>query len=98
MADRPSQSGSRASEIATRVCVSESAWTDWGWVTSVMPRVSVAACRSFASTTVLDTVFIYYGQVGKHVVLLLCGGTKQSQSRDIDQAQQYWRDYRNRSS
>ena len=41
---------------------------------------------------------VYFGQAGKHIVLLLCGGTKQTQSGDIEQAHEYWRDYRSRSS
>ncbi len=41
---------------------------------------------------------VYFGRAGERIVLLLCGGTKQAQSRDIEQAQQYWRDYRSRSS
>ena len=36
---------------------------------------------------------IYFGQVGKTVILLLCGGTKRKQQKDIDQAKQYWKDY-----
>ena len=37
-------------------------------------------------------------KANKRIVLLLCGGTKQAQARDIEQAQEYWRDYRSRSS
>jgi putative addiction module killer protein len=37
---------------------------------------------------------IYFGQVGTTIVLLLCGGDKSSQIKDIRQAQEYWRDYR----
>ena len=41
---------------------------------------------------------VYSGQAGARLVLLLCGGTKRTQSRDIEQARSYWRDYRRRSS
>ncbi|CCI19167.1 conserved hypothetical protein [Microcystis aeruginosa PCC 9807] len=37
---------------------------------------------------------IYFGQVGTTIVLLLCGGDKGTQIKDIRQAQEYWRDYR----
>jgi putative addiction module killer protein len=37
---------------------------------------------------------IYFGQVGTTIVLLLCGGDKSTQIKDIRQAQEYWRDYR----
>ena len=32
------------------------------------------------------------------VVILLCGGTKRSQRRDIERAKAYWQDLRNRSN
>jgi len=37
---------------------------------------------------------IYFRQVGTTIVLLLCGGDKSTQIKDIRQAQEYWRDYR----
>lgn len=37
---------------------------------------------------------IYYGMDGSTVVLLLCGGDKSSQRRDIEKAKGYWREYR----
>jgi len=39
---------------------------------------------------------IYYGKVGNRVVLLLCGGDKGSQKRDIAKAKEYWKDYQSR--
>jgi putative addiction module killer protein len=35
----------------------------------------------------------YYGMDGKIVVLLLCGGDKSSQKRDITKAKVYWQEY-----
>lgn len=37
---------------------------------------------------------VYYGWDGEAAVILLCGGDKDSQSRDIELAKKYWRDYR----
>jgi len=37
---------------------------------------------------------VYFGREGDAVVILLCGGDKGSQARDIERAQDYWRDYR----
>ena len=36
---------------------------------------------------------IYFGRDGASLVLLLAGGTKTSQAKDIRRAQDYWRDY-----
>ena len=36
---------------------------------------------------------IYFGQDGSKLVLLLVGGSKGTQVKDIRRAQQYWRDY-----
>ncbi len=41
---------------------------------------------------------IYFVFEADAVLLLLCGGDKSSQSRDIARAKRYWRDYRNRSN
>ena len=37
---------------------------------------------------------IYFGQTGQKVILLLCGGIKKTQPRDIAKAKEYWKDYR----
>ena len=37
---------------------------------------------------------IYFAQDGATVVVLLCGGDKSSQSKDIRHAQAYWQDYK----
>ena len=37
---------------------------------------------------------IYFGEVDQTIVLLLCGGDKSSQVRDIEQAKAYWREYK----
>lgn len=37
---------------------------------------------------------IYLGQEADAVVVLLCGGSKHSQRRDIKRARTYWRDYK----
>ena len=40
---------------------------------------------------------IYFGRDGASLVLLLAGGTKASQAKDVRRAQDYWRDYLERS-
>jgi putative addiction module killer protein len=37
---------------------------------------------------------VYFGQHGKQLILLLCGGDKNSQSKDICMAHNYWDDFR----
>ena len=37
---------------------------------------------------------IYFAEVDNLIVLLLCGGYKSSQQRDIGRAKTYWRDYK----
>lgn len=37
---------------------------------------------------------VYYGEHGRTVVLLLCGGDKRSQARDILLAKKFWLEYR----
>ncbi len=40
---------------------------------------------------------VYFGRKGDYVVILLCGGDKSTQSKDIALAQNYWEDYRRRT-
>ena len=37
---------------------------------------------------------VYFGQEGQTVIILLCGGDKKSQKKDIQNALVYWADYR----
>jgi putative addiction module killer protein len=39
---------------------------------------------------------VYYAMAGKQVVLLLCGGAKQTQDADIIRACEYWQDWQRR--
>ena len=39
---------------------------------------------------------IYYSKIGNKVLLLLCGGDKGSQSRDINKAKEYLEEYQSR--
>jgi putative addiction module killer protein len=41
---------------------------------------------------------VYFGQEGKLLILLLCGGDKSTQTKDIKRAHAYWKDYQTRSS
>jgi len=36
---------------------------------------------------------VYYGELDNTLVLLLCGGDKSSQKKDVKKAKVYWRDY-----
>lgn len=40
---------------------------------------------------------VYYGKEGRQVYLLLCGGDKSSQSKDIKKAKVYWKDHKRRN-
>lgn len=37
---------------------------------------------------------IYYGLEGDKIVLLLCGGEKKTQKKDIKKAKAFWKDYK----
>jgi putative addiction module killer protein len=39
---------------------------------------------------------VYYGQEGNVLILLLCGGDKRTQTKDIENAHTYWKDYQAR--
>jgi putative addiction module killer protein len=39
---------------------------------------------------------IYYSKIGNKIVLLLCGGDKGSQSKDINKAKEYFKEYLSR--
>ncbi len=40
---------------------------------------------------------VYYAMIGRVCVLLLCGGDKRKQSRDIERALQFLKDYKGRT-
>ena len=39
---------------------------------------------------------VYYGEVGKKLIMLLRGGDKRTQASDIRRANGYWKDYKSR--
>ena len=40
---------------------------------------------------------IYFGELEKVIVILLCGGAKRTQKRDENKAREYWHELRNRT-
>ena len=62
--------------------------------TSNVKRVGAGVCE-------LKVAFgpgyrVYFGQDGRDIVILLGGGTKKRQQRDIETAQDRWRSYKDR--
>ena len=41
---------------------------------------------------------VYFGRHGQRIVILLCGGTKKTQSTDIKTAKAYWADWKRRQA
>jgi hypothetical protein len=39
---------------------------------------------------------VYYAHDDNALILLLCGGDKRTQAKDIEQAHEYWKDYKAR--
>lgn len=37
---------------------------------------------------------VYFGREGEKIVILLCGGDKSTQSKDIEKAKIYWSEYK----
>lgn len=41
---------------------------------------------------------VYYGREGERMILILCGGDKSTQDKDIERAKAAWTDYRSRDN
>jgi len=41
---------------------------------------------------------VYFGKAGRNIVILLVGGDKKTQKKDIQKAQNYWQDYQRRTA
>ena len=41
---------------------------------------------------------VYFARIGQVIVLLLCGGDKTTQQRDIDRAKEYFENYKARTA
>ena len=66
-----------------------------GYRGSYWPKTGV---RHISISTELRLFFgpgyrVYFGEHGDAIVVLLCGGDKGSQSKDIEQAKAYWKEY-----
>lgn len=57
--------------------------------TLVISIILRAIYSNFEFTLVLDTVYIMQRKTTKSLILL-CAGSKRSQTRDIEKAKQYW--------
>ena len=62
---------------------------------------NLSAAKSIGSIFELRLDFgpgyrIYFGKDGDTLVILLAGGTKHRQQNDIDRAQAFWREYKQR--
>ncbi len=63
-----------------------------GWGTSAIPNPLAPASRSFGS--IFGPGYrVYFGREGSFVVILLCGGSKRAQVKNILTAQKYWKEY-----
>jgi len=40
---------------------------------------------------------VYFGDLDGVIVILLCGGSKRTQNRDIDKAREYWQELKGRT-
>ena len=40
---------------------------------------------------------VYFGELDEVIIVLLCGGAKRAQNRDIQRARDYWQELRNRA-
>lgn len=40
---------------------------------------------------------VYFGRVGKKIILLLCGGDKSTQAKDIKKAKEFWDHFRSQN-
>jgi putative addiction module killer protein len=40
---------------------------------------------------------IYFGEEADNIIVILCGGDKSSQDRDIENAKAYWKEYQSRA-
>ena len=61
-----------------------------------MSKPSAKAYRS-CELIMGRATLVYFGQVGATLVILLCAGSKRTQTADIKRAKKYWADYRRRA-
>src|SRR5215207_2979393 len=67
----------------------------WDFAKPVHIGVVWAAIMAVLTRSILARGYrVYFGRDGDTIVILLTGGTKKRQQRDIDTAKAYWRDYR----
>ena len=76
---------------------------DWARIRARLDRFVLAIYGDFKSlgNSIYELRFkfgpgyrIYFARSGKTIILLLCGGDKSSQKKDIKRAREYWNQFR----
>ncbi|MDE0040947.1 MAG: type II toxin-antitoxin system RelE/ParE family toxin [Candidatus Poribacteria bacterium] len=73
----------------------------------IVLRLSRVEKGNFGDCKSVDGIFelrfrggfrIYFGRIDSSTILLLCGGSKSRQQRDVERAKTYWKEYQERKN